>query len=121
MKSLRARLLVAMIGSFTLLLVAFGVFIDASIEYVLVREFDFYLETVARTLAAAVETDGTRLPVKLVPEALPDIPQVEGELFSQYWKGDGRVLARSSNLASGSLPRFHGKGDQNLYRYAGGD
>jgi two-component system sensor histidine kinase QseC len=108
MKSLRARLLVGMIGSFALLLVVFGLVIDAAIEYMLVREFDFYLETVVRTLAAAVEPNGARIEVKLVPEALPDIPQVEGELFSQYWIEDGVVLAKSANLAQGDLPRFAG-------------
>ena len=109
MKSLRTRLLVAMIGSFALLLVAFGVVIDASIEYGFVREFDFYLETVVRTLAAAAESRGDRVEVKLVPEALPDIQQVEGELFSQYWRDDGAVLAKSRNLADHSLPRLSGE------------
>jgi len=109
MRSLRARLLIGMIGSFALLLVVFGLVIDAAIEYTLIREFDFYLETVARTLAAAVESDGTRVDVKLVPEALSDIQQVEGELFSQYWSDDGTVVAKSANLAEGDLPSFHGE------------
>jgi len=114
-KSLRTRLLVGMIGSFALLLVAFGLVIDALIEYTLVREFDFYLETVARTLAAAAGhhpqdgRGGDRVEVKLVPEALPDIQQVEGELFSQYWRDDGTTLAKSSNLADHGLPRFSGE------------
>lgn len=98
-----------MIGSFALLLVLFGLVIDALIEYTLVREFDFYLETVARTLAASAQVGGNRVEVKLVPEALPDIQQVEGELFSQYWKDDGAVLAKSKNLADRSLPRFSGE------------
>jgi hypothetical protein len=106
--SLRARLLVGMIGSFALLLVAFGLVIGASIEYSFVREFDFYLETVARTLAAAAEVHDRRVEVKLVPESLPDIEQVEGELFSQYWRDDGTVVARSTNLAEQSLPCFSG-------------
>ena len=101
-----------MIGSFALLLVVFGLVIDALIEYTLVREFDFYLETVARTLAAAVEAGGGHIEVKLVPEALPDIQQVEGELFSQYWTDDGATLAKSRNLADHSLPRFSGKDGQ---------
>jgi len=105
-KSLRTRLLIGMIGSFALLLTVFGFIIDALIEYTLVREFDFYLETVVRTLAAAAEVDDTRIEVKLVPEALPDIPQVEGELFSQYWKDDGTILTKSTNLGDHDLPRF---------------
>lgn len=109
MKSLRTRSLVGMIGSFALLLVAFGLAIDALIEYTLVREFDFYVETVARTLAAAVQVSGERFEVKLVPEALPDIQQVEGELFSQYWKDDGATLAKSRNLADHNLPQFSGE------------
>jgi len=108
-RSLRTRLLVGMIGSFALLLVAFGLVIDALIEYTLVREFDFYLETVARTLAAAAEAGGDQMEVRLVPEVLPDIQQVEGELFSQYWNDDGTTLAKSRNLADHSLPRFSGE------------
>ncbi len=110
MKSLRARLLVGMIGSLALLLLAFGLLIDALIEYTLIREFDFYLETVARTLIAAVDVGGDRFDVKLVPEAFPDIQQVEGELFSQYWRDDGTTLAKSRNLAQGDLPRLSGEG-----------
>lgn len=109
MKSLRTRLLVGMIGSFALLLIIFGFVIDALIEYTLVREFDFYLETVARTLAAAAEVDEDGVEVKLVPEALPDIPQVEGELFSQYWRDDGTVLVKSTNLGDHDLPRCSGE------------
>ncbi len=112
MKSLRTRLLVGMIGSFALLLLVFGLVIDASIEYMLVREFDFYLETVGRTLAAAVDHGRAGIRVKLVPEALPDIQQVEGELFSQYWTDDGAVLAKSTNLSSNNLPRFHAAAGQ---------
>lgn len=108
MNSLRTRLLVGMIGSFALLLAAFGVLIDALIEYTLVREFDFYLETVVRTLAAAAQVEGDRVVVRLVPESLPDIQKVEGELFSQYWQDDEAVLARSKNLAEHDLPRFWG-------------
>ncbi len=107
--SLRARLLTGMIGSFAVLLVLFGLVIDAAIEYSFVREFDFYLETVARTLAAAATVNGSRVEVKVVPEALPDIQQVEGELFSQYWKDDGTVLAKSRNLGDQDLPRFSGE------------
>jgi signal transduction histidine kinase len=97
-----------MIGSFALLLIVFGLIIDGLLEFTLVREFDFYLETVARTLAATAEVDGTRVEVELVPEALPDIQQVEGELFSQYWRDDGAVLAKSGNLADHNLPRVLG-------------
>jgi len=107
--SLRMRLLAGMIGSFALLLIVFGLLIDGVLEFTLVREFDFYLETVARTLATTAELDGTRVEVKLVPEALPDIQQVEGELFSQYWRDDGTVLARSRNLADHDLPRVLGE------------
>lgn len=116
MKSLRTNLLVGMIGSFAVLLAAFGLVLDASIEYGFVREFDFYLETVARTLAAAVEVQDARIDVKLVPEALPDIQQVEGELFSQYWNSDGTTLAKSKNLANHSLPCFSGEVGQPVVR-----
>ncbi len=105
MKSLRTRLLVGMIGSFAVLLIAFGFILDASIEYMLVREFDFYLETLAKTLAAAAEAGQGGLTLKLVPEAIPDIAPVEGELFSQYWTENGAVVAKSANLEDADLPR----------------
>ncbi len=105
MKSLRTRLLVAMTGSFALLLAVFGLILDASFEYMLVREFDFYLETLAKTLAAAARIDADGLTLKLVPEAIPDVAAVEGELFSQYWNAEGTVLAKSTNLGAHELPR----------------
>jgi hypothetical protein len=108
MKSLRARLLAGIICSFACLLIVFGLVLDIAIEYTLTREFDFYLESVARTLAAGIEIEGKHINVKLVPEALQDIPLVEGELFSQYWTSDGTVLAKSGNLSGHNLPRFRG-------------
>lgn len=105
MNSLRARLLLGMIGSFVLLLAAFGLVLDRVIEFTLVREFDFYLQTLAKTLAAAAEAEGKHVTVKLVPESLPDLAQVEGELFSQYWTADGAVLAKSKNLGGRDLPQ----------------
>lgn len=104
MKSLRARLLSGMIGSLAVLLGAFGLMLDAAIEYMFVREFDFYLETLAKALAATAEAGDAGIALKLVPESLPDIPEVEGELFSQYWNEDGTVLARSANLGEEDLP-----------------
>jgi signal transduction histidine kinase len=71
----------------------------------LVREFDFYLETVAKTLAVAAEVDENGIALKLVPEALPDVARVEGELFSQYWTEEGAVLAKSTNLGGHNLLR----------------
>ncbi|MFW6169549.1 MAG: hypothetical protein ACODAD_03600 [Planctomycetota bacterium] len=101
MKSLRARLLVGMIGSFAVLLIAFGLILDASIEYMMVREFNSYLETLAKTLAAAAVPGESGVEVKLVPEAIPDIAAAEGELFSQYWAEDATVVAKSANHCSG--------------------
>jgi len=109
MKSLSARLFAGMTGSFALLLIVFGLIIDASIEFMLIREFDFYLETVVRSLAGGIGSDWRSASLRLVPEALSDIPRVEGELFSQYWTDDGTVLAKSANLGNAGLPRFHGK------------
>lgn len=109
MNSLRARLLLGTIGSFVLLLAVFGLVLDRVIEFTLVREFDFYLQTLAKTLAAAAEAEGRHVTVKLVPESLPDLAQVEGELFSQYWTADGAVLARSKNLGGRDLPQPPGE------------
>lgn len=116
MKSIRARLLAGMTGSLALLLVIFGFVIYATIRLTLLKEFDFYLETVARTLAASVKTEGGQITVKLVPEALPELEAVEGELFSQYWTAQGTVLARSGNLGREDLPRFHGEAGEPAVR-----
>lgn len=105
MKSLRTRLLIGMTASFAVLLIAFGLILDASIEFMMVREFDFYLETLAKTLAAAAKHNESGIDVTLVPEAIPDIAPVEGELFSQYWTEDGAVVAKSANLERENLPR----------------
>jgi hypothetical protein len=83
-------------------MVVFGLVLDRVIEFTLVREFDFYLQTLAKTLAAAAESEGKHVTVKLVPESLSDLAQVEGELFSQYWNADGGLLAK--NLGGHELP-----------------
>jgi len=52
LRSLRARLLVGMTASISVLLILFGVVIYATIRQSLLEEFDFGLEKMVRTLAA---------------------------------------------------------------------
>jgi len=111
LKSLRSRLLAGMMGSISVLLILFGVVIYTTISRSLLDEFDFSLEKMARTLAAAALVERGVIEVELVPELIPDFQQARGAMYFQYWVDDGPVLDRSASLAGADLPHFHGPGE----------
>ncbi len=111
LKSLRSRLLAGMMGSISVLLILFGVVIYTTISRSLRDEFDFSLEKMARTLAAAALVERGVIEVELVPELMPDFQEARGALYFQYWVDDGPVLERSASLEGGDLPHFHASGE----------
>jgi len=111
LKSLRSRLLTGMIGSISVLLILFGVVIYTTISRSLLDEFDFSLEKMARTLAAAALVERGVIEVELAPELIPDFQEARGALYFQYWVDDGPVLERSASLEGRDLKHFHGSGE----------
>jgi len=111
LKSLRSRLLAGMMGSISILLILFGVVIYTTISRSLQDEFDFSLEKMARTLAAAALVERGVIEVELVPELMPDFQEARGALYFQYWVDDGPVLERSASLEGEDLPHFHASGE----------
>ncbi|MBL7040546.1 MAG: sensor histidine kinase N-terminal domain-containing protein [Pirellulaceae bacterium] len=107
LKSLRSRLLAGMLGSISVLLILFGVVIYTTISRSLLDEFDFSLEKMARTLAAAALVERGVIEVELAPELIPDFQEARGGLYFQYWVDEGPVLDRSASLAGADLPHFH--------------
>jgi len=116
LKSLRSRLLAGMIGSISILLILFGVVIYTTISRSLLDEFDFSLEKMARTLAAAALVERGVIEVELVPELMPDFQEARGALYFQYWVDDGPVLERSASLEGGNLKHFHGSDEAPVLR-----
>jgi len=100
-----------MMGSISVLLILFGVVIYATIRRSSFEEFDFALEKMARTMAAAALVERGVIEVELAPELIPDFQQARGALYFQYWVDDGPVLDRSESLAGADLPHFHGPGE----------
>lgn len=111
LNSLRSRLLAGMMGSISVLLILFGVVIYTTISRSLRDEFDFSLEKMARTLAAAALVERGVIEVELVPELMPDFQEARGALYFQYWVDDGPVLERSASLEGADLPHFHASGE----------
>jgi len=100
-----------MTGSISVLLILFGVVIYTTMRRSLFEEFDFALEKMARTMAAAALVERGVIEVELAPELIPDFQQAQGELYFQYWVDDGPVLDRSASLAGADLPHFHDRGE----------
>lgn len=117
LKSLRLRLLVGMTVAISVLLVLFGMVIYATIRRSLLDEFDFSLEKMARTMAAAALVERGVIEVELVPELIPDFQRQEGRLYFQYWVEDGTMLDRSASLGRTDLPNFHGPDESPLLRW----
>lgn len=111
LRSLRSRLLAGMMGSISVLLILFGVVIYTTISRSLLEEFDFSLEKMARTLAAAALVERGVIEVELAPELIPDFQEAQGALYFQYWVDDGPVLDRSASLKGADLPHFHSSGE----------
>ena len=111
LNSLRSRLLVGMTVSISVLLILFGVIIYTTIRRWSLEEFDFALEKMARTMAAAALVERGVIEVELAPELIPDFQQVGGALYFQYWLEDGAILDRSTSLDGADLPNFHGSGE----------
>ena len=116
LSSLRSRLLVGMTASISVLLILFGVIIYTTIRRSLFEEFDFALENIARTMAAAALVERGVIEVELAPELIPDFQRVRGMSYFQYWVDDGTVLDRSTSLRNADLPNFHGSGESPVLR-----
>ena len=116
LSSLRSRLLVGMTASISVLLILFGMVIYTTIRRWSFEEFDFALERMARTMAAAALVERGVIEVELAPELIPDFQQVQGVLYFQYWVEDGTVLDRSTSLCNANLPNFHGSGEAPVLR-----
>lgn len=116
LKSLRSRLLAGMMGSISVLLILFGVVIYTTISRSLRDEFDFALEKMTRTLAAAALVERGVIEVELVPELIPDFQNARGALYFEYWIDDGPVMKRSASLEDADLPHFHAADESPVLR-----
>lgn len=108
MRSLRARLLVGIVGGMVLLLVVFSAVIYTAIRRALVKQFDVSLAATAQVLAAAVELEDDELDLEFDVQKMPEFQRAERSAYYQFWRHDGTVAARSPSLGTDDLLQLEG-------------
>ncbi len=116
MRSLRARLLVGVIGGMLLLLTIFSLTVYAVISSALVNQFDVALLSTAQILAGSVERDGDEVDLEFEVQQMPEFNDPERPMFYQIWRHDGQVVARSPLLGTDDLTRFEGSVNKPAFR-----
>ena len=116
MRSLRARLLVGVIGGMLLLLTIFSLTVYAVISSALVNQFDVALLSTAQILAGSVERDGDEVDLEFEVQRMPEFNDPERPMFYQIWRHDGQVVARSPLLGTDDLARFEGSLNKPAFR-----
>ncbi|MCE5278553.1 MAG: ATP-binding protein [Planctomycetaceae bacterium] len=106
-RSLRTRLLVGVLLAVACLLTLFGLGVYESFRRALLAEFDQSLLSTARTLMAAIETEGKKTELELDLKKLPQFAPGQEDAYFQAWLTDGKSLIRSPSLGSGDLPIIH--------------
>ena len=114
MRSLRSRLLVAMIVSLAFLLVLFGTMLYVSIRRSLIAEMDASLLVAAHNLPAMMEIEHGRVRLRERKTAVPETLQRDSTRY-RLWITGGE--APTPEVGESSLPQFHGDGAQPEYRF----
>jgi signal transduction histidine kinase len=101
--SIRARLLVGVIGGMAVLLALFAALVYGLISRSLVGGFDAVLEAAARAIAGSVEQSETAVTADLDEREIPEFQRSGQPDYFQLWREDGSVLLRSSSLNGDNL------------------
>ncbi len=103
MRSLRNRLLAAMLAAMFVILIAAASLLFALIRGALVVKFDEALLAKARGIASVAEWDEGRFELDLEATQMPEFEPGDRAEYFQIWSSDGSVLVRSASLAGLSL------------------
>jgi two-component system sensor histidine kinase QseC len=104
-KSMQARLILALGGASILLTVTTGILVYHAIGADLVNQFDVALRAQASALTALIEPQqGGKLKFEFNPAALPEFQRLRHGHYFTVRYGDGRVFALSRSLTDGPLP-----------------
>jgi two-component system heavy metal sensor histidine kinase CusS len=95
MHSLRARLLIGVIGGMILLLTVFSLLLYGVIAGALRNQFDASLLSAAQMLAASVEHDGDEIELEFEAEQMPRSQDTRSRTYYKLWGPDGTVIAKS--------------------------
>lgn len=115
-RSLRARLLVGIVGGMALLLIAFGLVVYTAIRRALINQFDASLASTARIMAASVEQDGNEIELEFEVSKMPEFRGAENPTYYQLWRPDGSMVAKSFLLGTDDLLRFEGSLGETAFR-----
>jgi len=115
-RSLRTRVLVAVVVANAAVLAASGFAVYALMRASLLGEFTTALANKARAIAALVEHEHSRFEVEFSEREFPEFRQGGPECL-ELWAPTGEVLFRSASLRGRDLPRFPpGKRDVGAFR-----
>jgi len=115
-RSLRSRLILAVLAAIALLLAAFGFVVYQAVRWAMMEELDAALASTARTLAASVEHTKNQVDVEFEGDKLAQFEGGSRKAYYQFWLADGKVLKRSPSLGNRDLPRFGGRLDKPVPR-----
>jgi signal transduction histidine kinase len=116
-RSLRSRLLLAMIGGIALMLAVFGAVIYASIRTTLVAEADASLQVAAQGVASGVQNEHGRLQWNERSQRLPESDQAGSAIYYQFWLDDKPTSLQAAAMKHEQLPQFHGEPAEPEFRF----
>ena len=107
--SIKARLLLGMLGGMAVLLAVFAVVVYGVLVRSLVEGFDAVLVSTARTIESSIEQKADRIEAEIGEGELPEFQPAARPDYFELWREDGRLLARSPSLKGmEDLDRFEG-------------
>jgi two-component system sensor histidine kinase QseC len=106
--SIRARLLLWMIGAMAVLLAVFAMMVYGVMYRSLMNGFDAVLASTARTICGSVEQGKEMVKVEIDEREMPEFHRATKPDYLQLWRQDGQSLIRSPGLNQSDLQRFDG-------------
>jgi signal transduction histidine kinase len=102
MRSLRARLLLAVTLTFVGILVLLGLALDAAVRRAVIASFDASLLAKAKALSLTVEQHDDRMQFEFDPRDMPEFSVRKRPSYFEVWV-NGKVFAKSESLGEGIL------------------
>ena len=116
MKTLRARLVIGTALGTGLVFSVSALVLYGVVHAALWAEFDASLGSKARSLAALVEQEGSRLDLEIEEIGLTEFAPSERAEYFQFWSGPEQVLGRSASLNGDDLDQLSGPDGSPAYR-----
>jgi signal transduction histidine kinase len=114
--SIRARLLLGVIGGMAILLAASALVVYAVMYRSLLDGYDEVLASTARTICGSIEQDGEQIKLEIDEHEMPEFFRTGRPDYFQLWQEDGKTVERSPSLQGTDLVQFEGPLDVHVFR-----